>query len=241
MSSGNRWGGEEPPEEAYGRVTDAERFRTLHSATLQMIDRLEADFDVERVEGHGLDEELESRVGLARASVRLSPVDSEAAPITVAFSDFPGLHVRFGRWHIEPFPGCGCDACDESAEDEIERLTELVSCVTAGGFREAVQRPLAPSIRRHGRYSPLSSSPSTMQRLLAPFMAPLIGIGWLIGNGWLEREFRSSVTMRSGRSRIDGARARRMSGGRRRLELDWKPWSRRQALEGLASHTAASG
>ena len=73
MSSGNRWGGEEPPEEAYGRVTDAERFRTLHSATLEMIDRLEADFGVERVEGHGLDEELESRVGLARASVRLSP------------------------------------------------------------------------------------------------------------------------------------------------------------------------
>ena len=238
MSSGNRWEGEEPPEEAYGRVTDPERFRSLHSATLQLIGRLEADFDVERVEGYGLDEELESPVDLARASVRLSPVDSEAAPITVAFSDFPGLRVRFGRWNIEPFPDCGCDACGGSAEEEIEQLTEMVDCVTAGGFREAVKRPLAPSIGRHigrhGRYSPLSTSPRAVQRLLAPFIAPFFRIGWLIGNGWLEVEFRSSVLRRSGGSRIDGARASRMSGGRRRLELDWKPWSRREAPAGLS-------
>ena len=213
---------QDPPEEAYGRVTDAERFRPLHSATLQLMGRLEADFDVERVEGYGLDEELESRVGLTRASVRLSPSDSEAAPITVAFSDFPGLRVRFGQWHIEPFPDCGCDACGGSAEEEIEQLTELVNCVTAGGFREAVQRPLAPFIGRRGRHSPLSPSPSTVHRLLAPF----------IGIGWLEVEFRSSVTMRSGRSRIDGTLASRISGGRRRLELDWKPWPSRQAPAG---------
>ena len=220
-----RWEGEGPPDEAYSRVTDAERFRPLHSATLEMIDRLEADFDVKRVEGYGLDEDLESRVGLERASVRLTPADPEAAPVTVAFSDFPGLYVRLGRWHVEPFPGCGCDACDESAETEIEQLTELVDCVTAGGFREAVRRPLMPSIGRHGRYSSLSPPPSMAQRLLAP----LVGIGWRMGNGWLEVEFRSSVTMRSGRSLIDGARASRMSGGRRRLELDWKPWPRREA------------
>ena len=219
---------QDPPEEAYGRVTDAERFRPLHSATLQLMGRLEADFDIERVEGYGLDEELESRVGLARASVRLSPADPESAPITVVFSDLPGLVVRLGRWNTEYFPDCGCDACGGSAEEEIEQLTELVNCVTAGGFREAVQRPLVPVIGRRGRYSPLSPSPSTVQRLLAPF----IGIGWLAGNGWLEVEFRSSVTMRSGRSRIDGTRARRMSGGRRRLELDWKPWPRRQAPAG---------
>ena len=229
VSSASGWEHQEPPPEAYGRVTDAERFRPLHSAMLEILGRLEEDFDVERVEGYGLDEELESRVGLARASVRLSPVDADAAPITVAFSDFPGLRVRFGRWNIEPFPDCGCDACGGVAEEEIEQLTEMVDCVTAGGFREAVQRPLAPSIGRHGRYSPLSPSPRAVQRLLAPFIAPFIGIGWLIGDGWLEREFRSSVLRRSGRSRIDGTLARRMSGGRRRLELDWKPWPRREA------------
>ncbi len=225
------WEGEEPPEEAYGRVTDAERFRPLHSAALELIGRLEADFDVERVEGYGLDEELESRVGLARASVRLSPMDVEAAPITVAFSDFPGLYVRFGRWHVEPFPNCGCDACGGSAEEEIEDLAKLVDCVTGGGFREAVRSPLAPSvgrfIGRRGRYSPLPPSQSVAQRLLALIIGPIIGIGWRMGNGWVEREFRSSVRMRSGRSRVDGASASRMSGGRRRLELDWRPWPRR--------------
>ena len=68
---------------------------------------------------------------------------------------------------------------------------------------------------------------------MAPFIGIgwLIRIGWLIGNGWLEVEFRSPDTMRSGRSRIDGARASRMSGGRRRLELDWRPWARRQRDE----------
>ena len=116
---------QDPPEEAYGRVTDAERFRPLHSATLQLMGRLEADFDIERVEGYGLDEELESRVGLARASVRLSPADPESAPITVVFSDLPGLVVRLGRWNTEYFPDCGCDACGGSAEEEIEQADRV--------------------------------------------------------------------------------------------------------------------
>ena len=126
MASRSRWGDEGPPEEAYGRVTDPERFAPLHDAALEMIGRLEADFDVQRVEGYGLDEELESKRGLARPSVRLSPADPEAAPITVVFTDFPGLFVRFGRWKEELFPVCGCDACDETAESGIESLIEKV-------------------------------------------------------------------------------------------------------------------
>ena len=69
----------------------------------------------------------------ARPSVKLSPRDPDAAPITVVFTAFPGLHLRFGRWYREPFPDCGCDACDESAEGEIERLNEMVDAVAAGG------------------------------------------------------------------------------------------------------------
>jgi hypothetical protein len=138
---------DQPPDEAYGRVTNPERFEPLHSAMMEMISRLEETFDVVRVEGYGLDEELEGERGIARPSVQLTPVDSNAAPITVAFSDFPGLFIRFGRWITEPFPSCGCDACDESAADEIERLTELVDIVTAGGFREAIKCPRGPLAR----------------------------------------------------------------------------------------------
>ena len=132
MSERRRWGPEGPPEDAYSRVTNAERFRPLHPTMLEIIGRLENGFEVERTEGYGLDEELEKGLGLARPCVRLSPRDPDAAPIAVLFSAFPGLHVRFGRWHTEAFPSCGCDACDESAEDQIERLNEMVDDTTAG-------------------------------------------------------------------------------------------------------------
>ena len=187
MISGSRWGDEGPPDEAYGRVTDPGRFGPLHDAVLEILGRLEAEFDVERVEGYGLDEDLESKRGLVRPSVKLSPADPEAAPITVAFTDFPGLFVRFGRWTEEPFPNCGCDACDETAESEIESLTERVDSLTANGLRETVQAPKVP-----------------------------------FGHGSLEVEWGPPSYGRSW-SRINRDLARRMSGGRRRLELDWKP------------------
>ncbi len=190
-----RWGPEGPPEEAYSQVTDAGRFAPLHTAAIEMIDRLEAEYEVERVEGSGLDDELEERLTCARPSVRLSPVDPDAAPVTVVFSDFPGLHIRFGRWSTDLFPVCGCDACDESVEDEIERLTTMVDSVTTGGFREAVRCPALP----------------------------------FVGDGWLKSEFGAPAWQRSRQSILDRSRARRMAGGRRRLELDWKQWPRRRA------------
>ena len=186
-----------PPEDpAYSRVTNPERFRPLHSAMLEILGRLENDFDVERSEGYGLDVELERGFEPARPTVRLNPRDPEAAQIAVVFSTFPGLNVRFGRWFTEPFPSCGCDACDESAEDEIERLTEMVDDVVVGRFCEAIRRPLI-SFR---------------------------------GTGWRETKFWSSAGKRTNRSRIEGLRAREMSGGRRRLDLNWKPWRRSRTI-----------
>ena len=196
MSEGGRWGPEGPPPEAYSRVTDAERFRPLHGAMWKIIGRLENDFEVEREDGHGLDEELEKGLELAGPSVRLSPRNAGAAPFAVVFSNFPGLHVRFGRWYKEPFPSCGCDACDESAEGEIERLSEMVEDVTAGRFREALRRPLIS----------------------------------FMGSGWMETKLWSPDGRRStSRSRVDRVSAHRMSGGRRRLDLDWEPWQPRQS------------
>ena len=138
---GNRWGPEGPPPEAYSRVTNPERFRPLHDAALELLGRLENTYDVERLDGYGLDQELE--VGdLARPSVKLVPRSPEAAPIVLVFTAFPGLGARFGRWHVEHFPSCGCDACAETADDQAERLTRMVGDVTAGRFREAIRLPL---------------------------------------------------------------------------------------------------
>jgi hypothetical protein len=135
-----RWGPEGPPPEAYSRVTNPERFRPLHGVALTLLEQLHASFNVERVEGYGLDNELE--VGdLARPGVRLTPNDSNAAPLTITFTTFPGLKVRVGRWCTDGFPSCGCDACDETADTEAGRLEEIIDAVVAGRFREAILLP----------------------------------------------------------------------------------------------------
>ena len=134
---GDRWGIEGPPKEAYSRVTNPERFQPLHGAATGLFDRLERGFAVERLEGPDADDELGSK-SLARPAIRLTPHDSQAAPIVVAFSEFPRLHVRFGSWRTEPFPNCGCD---ETADGSMEEMIEMVEAV-AGGFREAVRVPL---------------------------------------------------------------------------------------------------
>ena len=181
---------EGPPPEAYGRVTDSERFRPLHESMLEIIRRLERDFDVERTDGYGLDGELERGLDLAGPCVGLRPRDPGAAPIVAAFTNFPGLHVRLGRWHIEALPACGCDACDESVERQVESLEQMVEGVVHGRFREALRRPVLP----------------------------------FMGSCWVEAEFLSPAGSRSTGSRLDRLSARRMSGGRRRVELDWGPW-----------------
>ena len=138
MKRGEGWGIDGPPKEAYERVTEPERFAPLHEFGVALADRLEATFDVERVEAWGLDTEVE-RKDAARPSIRLTPRNDGAAPITVSFSTFPSLSVRLGRWYTDFFPSCGCDACDETAEYESERLEELVEAVTAGRFQESIE------------------------------------------------------------------------------------------------------
>lgn len=136
-----RWGPDGPPPEAYSRVTDPERFRPLHAATEALLAELGAAFDVERADGYGIDEELEV-TELARPTVRLLPREPDAAPLIVAFTAFPGIRLRAGLWFIEPFPSCGCDACDETADGEALRMREVVDNVVAGRFREGVSMSL---------------------------------------------------------------------------------------------------
>ena len=71
---GDRWGIEGPPDEAYSRVTNPERFQPLHAAATELLDRLEREFAVERSEVHDVDDEL-ARIRLAGTPVRLVPHD----------------------------------------------------------------------------------------------------------------------------------------------------------------------
>jgi Family of unknown function (DUF6226) len=132
-----RWGPEGPPKEAYGRVTNPERFRPLHAFADRLLERLEAQYDADREEGYGLDDELERNP--TRPTVRLTPRSTDAAPLTVTFTTFPGLFVRLGHWVFEPLPACGCDACDESLDEEQRRLESMVDELTSGRLTESIK------------------------------------------------------------------------------------------------------
>ena len=136
----HNWGPDGPPPDAYTRVTAAERFQPLHGIALNLLQRLEDQFDVERDEGHRLDTAL-GEGDAARPSIRLTPADASAAPILVSFTAFPGLRVGCGRWLVNSFPTCGCDACAEDLEGERERFLELIENVVAGRFRESITIP----------------------------------------------------------------------------------------------------
>jgi hypothetical protein len=122
-------------------VTNPQRFAPLHNLAAELLDRLEREFDVERMNGPGLDPELEEHCKAAQPSISLVPRDVGAAPLTVVFTAFPGLYVRFGRWCTMAFPTCGCDACDETIESEAERLKSMIEDLIEGRFREATVMP----------------------------------------------------------------------------------------------------
>lgn len=128
----------EPLDDAYSRFTNQERFKPLHEWALKKVARLHSEYDVTLEEGFGLDDKLE-RAPLSSPTVRLTPLQDSCAPVTIAFTDSPGLEVRVGRWATDGFPTCHCDACDEMPEEEFERLTELLDDVVAGRFRESMR------------------------------------------------------------------------------------------------------
>ena len=127
------WGGEGPPDEAYSRVTEPERFAPLHGWALEAVARLQTEYEATLNQDGVTDSELK-RSPLSRPLIKFTPIQDSSAPITIAFTDFPGLGLRMGRWFTDYFPSCGCDACDEVPEDEFERFTELLSDVVAGGL-----------------------------------------------------------------------------------------------------------
>jgi len=161
---GDRWGPEGPPEEAYSRVTDPERFAPLHDDARALIDELEAEFDVERVSV----EEPVDRLSLAsgaRPTVMLRPLDPAAAPLFVTFTEFPGVLVRFGFHHSRAFPTCGCDACDESAEQESALMRDEVRRMIASRYSERLELPLIGAAHVGGRFESDTGSSFSRSKL----------------------------------------------------------------------------
>jgi hypothetical protein len=130
---------EEPPPEAYSRVTNPERFAVLHRAAEELLDRLEREYQVNRTEGVDVDPTLYGGRPLDRV-VRLTPSAGDGAPLTIGFTSFPGLSVRYGYYLVSGLPGCGCDACDEDRAALSEELTKRAGFLAEGRYKEEILR-----------------------------------------------------------------------------------------------------
>lgn len=137
-----------PDDDAYGRVTNPERYQVVVDAAHALIDDLIGTYETRT--SSGLAETDFPDIRRSPSSVtRLIP--AEGARLTFLFTDFPGVVVRAGRWRVESFPVCGCDACDESPSELIESITQLATAVVEGGYQEQLtSRELTYTFSRNG-------------------------------------------------------------------------------------------
>lgn len=147
----------DPLPEVYTRVTNPERFRRLHDFALERLAQLRNDYDAIESNTFEMVPGVMRRVEYARPPVTLTPVITSAASISVAFTSFPSLIVRCGRFFNAPFPVCACDGCDASADDEAKRFQEIVANVVSGHFREDVELPFFGSAQVRWRLGSIHS------------------------------------------------------------------------------------
>jgi Family of unknown function (DUF6226) len=133
---GRRWSDEEPPKNSYSVDSHTERFAGLHVVARALIRYLSAVYDVDVDNDPAWTADLLGNVEDAAEAVRITPRSSGTAPLTFVFTEYPGVIVHAGVLHDFSFPACGCDACDETAESEADRLEMLVLAVAAGGYSE---------------------------------------------------------------------------------------------------------
>ena len=151
---------EPPDEEAYGRVTNPERFQPVVTAARSLIKHLVDNYEVGRSAGTAA-EDFPGTAVPAIETIRLTP--KVGVPLVFMITDFPGVVVRFGEWGNFPgFPSCGCDACDESPDDVIEDLNRQVSAAVNGNYAETLTKRKLTLEFRYARGS--QRSESTLRR-----------------------------------------------------------------------------
>lgn len=135
---GNRWGVTGPPEDAYSRTSNLDRFAGLQTVAHALIDWLRSTFDLEVDTGPHVAADLLLQPDDPIHSVRLTPRSSKSAPLTFVLTSFPGVYLHAGMLHDFYFPVCGCDACDEAVRSLAEELEWTVRMVVTGNYRESV-------------------------------------------------------------------------------------------------------
>ena len=135
---GNRWSGGLAPEDSYGVVSNPQRFAPLHLVADALIQHLTGTYAVTVSEDAAFAADLMHEPGDVLRAVRVVPANPAAAPLTFVYTSYPGVILHAGLLHDFPFPQCGCDGCDETAESAAQELERTVLAVAAGGYAERV-------------------------------------------------------------------------------------------------------
>lgn len=128
---------DDPPPEAYGRVTNPERYLVLHDRADELVASLEVIYQVDRTDGTEVAPDLPGRPILR--AVRLTPTSADGGVLTLSFTDFPGVVLSFGGGYQRSFPGCGCDACNEDPEALGDELWMTAEALVGGTFWEGIE------------------------------------------------------------------------------------------------------
>ncbi|MFH7321871.1 DUF6226 family protein [Aeromicrobium sp. JJY06] len=126
IAYGSRW--LEPPEDSYSTCRHPERFAPVVEVARALIGHLERTYDVERTENPEGE----------RTRITLTPTSGDGTPITVLLplAGLPGVEITAGLRYRNWWPGCGCDACDESVPDLLDELERAVFALVEGTMRE---------------------------------------------------------------------------------------------------------
>lgn len=180
---GERWGNDRAPDDTYSVVSHPERFAPLIEVADAMIDFLTGTYEVTMTDVPNLEDEREPRFpGIKEPrfteafgptflrAIKLTPQRPDEAPLIIAFTSFPGIHLWAGALYELDMPDCGCDACDDDWTQCAEVLESNVLAVVNGTFSELWRgRRLVTNVAY-----PEGASGSTCQAKYLPYSAAYI-------------------------------------------------------------------
>jgi len=137
IAYGNRWGRNSPPEKSYSVTSNLDRYEPLHEVARALIDYLESTSEVTLENDASCIADFLRPQGVLEA-VRVSPSNPDCATLTFGFTSFPAVYLHAGVLHDFAFPTCGCDACDEGINEQLDQVESRVFAVTSGNYRESV-------------------------------------------------------------------------------------------------------
>ena len=185
---GRRWALGSAPEDIYSVTSNLERLRPLHAVAEALIAHLVETYEVDVSDDLvNASDIMHTRDDIVRA-VRLTPRNTNAAPLTFVFTEYPSVIVHAGVLTDFLFPVCGCDACDDAWEDVAAEMEWQILAVAAGGLSETLSRGRRPryvskvqadtgSIGSSGKIGPPTESTKLVRHARARLKA--------LTNGWV--------------------------------------------------------